>query len=301
VGRARELVLYPLSFGDVARDRVGGLMTTSDDLPQLQRLYGADLARLFDDCAVWGTYPSVTTEPSLAKRHDELLQIYQSYVLRDVSQYLRLQNTGVFNDLVTLLASMVGSQAQWETLARTVKSSSPTIREYVDILEDTFVCKRILPFTGNVVGSIRKMPKIYFVDSGLRNSALADHGDLRSRPDRGHLVEQVVFQELCKLLAPTDRLYYWRTYAGAHEVDFVIARRTSLLPIKVKDSSFRSPAIPEGMLEFSGQVMPRGGIVLNRDYVGAAKTGSTDIRFLPMALALARPDILGGILADALR
>jgi predicted AAA+ superfamily ATPase len=104
-----------------------------------------------------------------------------------------------------------------------------------------------------------------------------------------------------KLLAPTDRLYYWRTYAGAHEVDFVIARRTSLLPIKVKDSSFRSPAIPEGMLEFSGQVMPRGGIVLNRDYVGAAKTGSTDIRFLPMALALARPDILGGILADALR
>lgn len=300
VGRGRELVLYPLSFGDIAASRIPGLQASGGDIAQIQRLYGTDLIRTFEECAVWGTYPAVVTAPTIAQRHDELQQIQESYVLRDVSQFFRIQHMGVFNNLTTLLAGSVGSQVQWETLARTAKSSSQTIHSYVDLLEGTFVCRQVLPYTGGVVGSIRKMPKIYFVDSGLRNSVLSNFLALPSRADRGHLVEQVVFQELSKILEPTDRLYYWRMYAGSHEVDFVVARGESLLPIEVKDTSMTSPEVPDGLSDFAKAFAPRGAIVMNRDFAGDAMSGTTTVTFLPTAAALARPDLLRELLTPFL-
>ena len=301
VGRGRELVLYPLSFGDIAASRIPGLQASSDDVAQIQRLYGADLLRVFEECAVWGTYPGVVTSPTMPQRHDELHQIYESYVLRDVSQFFRVQHVGVFNNLTTLLAGNVGSQVQWETLARTTKSNAQTIHGYVDLLEGTFVCRQVLPYTGGVVGSVRKMPKIYFIDSGLRNSVLADFSSLPSRADRGHLVEQVAFQELCKILEPTDRLYYWRLYAGSHEVDFVVARGELLVPIEVKDSSMRTPEVPDGISDFSKAFNPRGAMVMNRDFAGEATSGATTVTFLPTAAALARPELFKDSLTQAFR
>jgi hypothetical protein len=299
VGRGRELILYPVSFGDIAASRIPGLQASSNDIAQIQRLYGTDLLHVFEECAVWGMYPAVVTAPTMAQRHDELHQIYESYVLRDVSQFFHVQHVGVFNDLTTLLAGSVGSQVQWETLARTTKSSAQTIHGYVDLLERTFVCRQVLPYTGNVVGSIRKMPKIYFIDSGLRNSVLSNFSTLSSRADRGHLVEQVVFQELCKILEPTDRLTYWRTYYSAHEVDFVVVRGESLVPIEVKDASMRNPEIPEGISDFCTTVGARRAIVMNRDFAGEAVVGTTTVTFLPTAVVLARPDLLRDLLTQA--
>src|SRR5450756_1345588 len=268
VGRGRELVLYPLSFGDIAASRIPGLQASSADLAQIQRLYGTDLLRTFEECAVWGTYPAVVTAPTMAQRHDELQQLYQSYVLRDVSQFFHIPHVGVFNNLTTLLAGSVGSQ--------------------------------VLPYTGNVVGSIRRMPKIYFIDCGLRNSVLSDFSALSSRSDRGHLVEQVVFQELCKILEPTDRLYYWRMYAGSHEVDFVVVRGESLVPIEIKDSSMRSPEVPDGISNFSKAFRPWGAIVMNRDFAGEATSGTTTVMFVPTATTPARPDLFRELLTKAL-
>jgi len=144
------------------------------------------------------------------------------------------------------------------------------------------------------------MPKIYFIDCGLRNSVLSDFSALSSRSDRGHLVEQVVFQELCKILEPTDRLYYWRMYAGSHEVDFVVVRGESLVPIEIKDSSMRSPEVPDGISDFSKAFTPRSAIVMNRDFAGEATSGTTTVMFVPTAATLARPDLFRELLTKAL-
>ncbi len=301
VGRGRELVLYPLSFSDIAASRIPGLETSFDDIAQIQRLYGPGLLRTFDECAVWGMYPAVVTASTMTERYDELQQIYQSYVLRDVSQFFRIQHTGIFNNLTVLLAGSVGSQVQWETLAKTTKSSAGTIHSYVDVLEGTFICRQVLPYTGNVVGAIRRMPKIYFIDCGLRNSVLSDLSALPSRSDRGHLVEQIVFQELCKALEPTDRLCYWRRYAGSHEVDFVVVRGESLVPIEVKDSSMSNPEVPGGISDFCEAFKPRSAIVMNRNFAGRTMSSATAVMFLPAAATLARPDLFRGLLTEAFR
>jgi hypothetical protein len=89
-------------------------------------------------------------------------------------------------------------------------------------------------------------------------------------------------------------------YAGSHEVDFVVVRGESLVPIEIKDSSMRSPEVPDGISDFSKAFTPRSAIVMNRDFAGEAMSGNTTVTFLPTAATIARPDLFRELLRNAL-
>ncbi len=65
------------------------------------------------------------------------------------------------------------------------------------------------------------MPKIFFLDTGLRNFALRNFTELSFRPDKGALFENAIFGELYKNLGVIDQLFFWRTISKT-EVDFVL-------------------------------------------------------------------------------
>lgn len=96
------------------------------------------------------------------------------------------------------------------------------------------------PFYTNSKLEIVKNPKLYFIDTGLRNAVLENFSALRT--DRGALYESFVFQELLK---QDFTCYYWRSKSKA-EVDFVIKKDGAIFPIEVKagqgqtSRSFRS-------------------------------------------------------------
>ncbi len=90
-------------------------------------------------------------------------------------------------------------------------------------------------------------------------------------------------------------------YVGSHEVDVVVARGESLVPVEVKDSNLKMPEVPEGVTDFAKAFRPRGAIVMNRDFAKEAKTGTPTVTFLPTAATLARPDLLRELLTQALR
>jgi len=60
------------------------------------------------------------------------------------------------------------------------------VERYLDVLEQTFVIRRVTPFARSRRQEIVKSPKVFFLDAGLRNMALELHG-LRRAPDRGQL------------------------------------------------------------------------------------------------------------------
>ena len=55
------------------------------------------------------------------------------------------------------------------------------------------------------------MPKIFFDDTGLRNTAISNISKLEQRPDKGQLVENAIYSQLIKNLASADELLFWRT------------------------------------------------------------------------------------------
>ena len=300
VGRSRELILYPLSFSDIVLQNISAASHTDSDFSSFHRLYAESLAALFADFAIWGGYPAVVTAPSAAERTEQLRQIYDTYVTRDVSQFLRVGRPDVYNRLVRTLALQVGSQMTWEGLASEVRSSSETVRHYVAMLQGTYVCELAMPYSSNKLTGLHKTPKAYFVDSGMRNSAVPSLAALDSRIDRGHVVEQVVFQELLKVLPATDKLYYWRTKGTAAEVDFVVTRGDRILPVEVKDSHFSEPTLPVGLARLVEDTHPRHAVVVTRDFASERAVGTTAVHFVPEGAFLARRNTLMQLLDDAL-
>ncbi|MFZ2412025.1 MAG: DUF4143 domain-containing protein, partial [Candidatus Methanoperedens sp.] len=114
----------------------------------------------------------------------------------------------------------------YENISRDISLSFQTLKKYLDAMEKSYVIIRVPPFYTNKNKEITKQPKIYFVDTGLRNAVAKAF----STEITGNLFENYVLLELIKMgFAPK----YWRTKSKA-EVDFVIEKDNMIIPIEVK-------------------------------------------------------------------
>ncbi len=101
------------------------------------------------------------------------------------------------------------------------------------------------------------MPKIYFLDTGMRNCLLENFQSPKIRTDKGELWENMVFRQLNEKY-PIDFIHYWRTSSG-QEVDFVLpgiphpkAIEAKFDKALIKNSKYRKfqEAYPEIPLQF---------------------------------------------------
>ena len=77
------------------------------------------------------------------------------------------------------------------------------------------------------------MPKVFFLDTGLRNYLINNFSEFSLRIDNGQLLENSVFSALWKSRAIMDKIYFWHT-ADGKEVDFVVQKETDFIPFEVK-------------------------------------------------------------------
>jgi predicted AAA+ superfamily ATPase len=162
----------------------------------------------------------------------------QTYVERDVRQLSQVTDLVAFRTLAQLAALRTGQVLVISTIARDAKLNAVTAGRYLDLLETSFLIRRLPPFLKNRSSRLIKSPKLYFTDSGLAAhlagvvSLEAGHEELL----RGALFETYVAQNLAALLEahrPEARLSYWHEQ-GRHEVDFVIEAGRKVFAIEVK-------------------------------------------------------------------
>jgi predicted AAA+ superfamily ATPase len=116
-----------------------------------------------------------------------------------------------------------------------------TVEEYLNVIEQTFICKRIYPFHKNYSKEITKTPKLYFLDLGLRNFILNNFNDLNLRTDKGSLFENFYLTEiLSKDHYMMDKVNFWRT-TNKTEIDFKIQDESGLKAIEVKWADPKRP------------------------------------------------------------
>jgi hypothetical protein len=119
----------------------------------------------------------------------DIKDIYQSYVEKDLTDFLRVDNVDAFNRVVGLLANQIGALLNIESLARTARLPRTVVENYLTILDHTFVIKLIFPFFRNYAKEITKTPKVYFLDLGLRNFVISRFAELDFRNDTGKFLE----------------------------------------------------------------------------------------------------------------
>ena len=276
-GRKRIFYLYPLSFLEYVSAKDSPLVKLIG-VKELSSYTRERIVGQLSRFLVWGGYPKIAIEENIEAKEQFLKEIYSSYIERDIIGFLEIKNTTAFTNLVSILASQVGQLVNTQELSSTLNVERKTVEKYLEILERTFVIERISPFFRNVRKELTKMPKIYFLDIGLRNFALGDLKSFEERHDKGAILENFLFTELRK---QTDAKFnFWRTKEKA-EVDFVVEQRfDEPVPIEVKATSLKSPEISRSFRSFLNVYKPKHAFVVNLGFQGSTKIKSTEAQFL---------------------
>jgi len=229
----------------------------------------------------FGGYPKVILEDKEEEKRRIMNEIYRSYLEKDISYLLGAGKTDDFARLLRVMASQIGNLVNISELASLLGLSMPTIKNYLYYLEHTYILKRVSPYFKNPRKEIIKSPVYYFCDLGLRNFAAGVFGKIDPDTSDGFLFENFVFGVLGEKTRDTsDRINFWRTKDNA-EVDFVLSRGQSVIPIEVKKQSLRQPQIKRSLRSFVAKYHPQEAYVVNLSLQDTLRLENSQIIFIP--------------------
>lgn len=189
-----------------------------------------------EDFLIFGCYPEVLLAENQVAKQAILEELVASYLFKDILALDRLRSPELLLDITKCLAFQVGNEVSFNEISQTVGADLKKVQRYVDVLEKSFVIKKVRAFSKNPRHEISKKAKFYFYDTGVRNAVIHQFNALTNRNDVGALWENFIFMELFKksnLNNSIDSFYFWRTKAGA-EIDLVIESNGRLEAVECK-------------------------------------------------------------------
>ncbi len=234
----------------------------------------------FKEYLVFGGHPKIPLLESAELKIQELKDIYNDYIRKDIQDIAKIENIDAYNNLIQLLASQIGNLLNTLEISNTIALNHITLKKYLFLLENSFVVSSVKPYFQNKRKELSKMPKIYLEDLGLRNAVLSDFKHLNLRSDLGSMVENFVFNELDKSKTVLAKINFWRTLSK-QEVDFVYQTSDEIIPIEVKFRIFKEPKIPSGLKSFIQYYTPKKAVIVTQDFLGIHKFKKTKIYFMP--------------------
>jgi predicted AAA+ superfamily ATPase len=220
-GRKVVFEMFPLTFGEFLDFR-GVPYRRRETFPEMrfdpheyERLKG-----LYEEFVTFGGLPDVVLETRPSVRHDLLNDIFSSYINIDVRTLADFQKIGELQQLMRLLALRIGNKLDITKLASTIGLSRPTVMQYLDFLEMTYVIRRLPAFAGGDKPSALAK-KLYFCDNGIA-SILANLSE-------GAMFENAVFNQLWQY----GRLNYLAK-GNEYEVDFILTQDDRSAALEVK-------------------------------------------------------------------
>ncbi len=295
VGRVFSFELHPFSFHEFlnARDKklAALFLEVRSDVVRLIlegkdfRARGKDilvpeLLKEFGEYVTYGGYPEVVKSDSDEEKVMVLKNIFNTYLEKDIISYLQITDTGKFRKLVSVLSAITGGLVSYDKLVKSCGGYFKEITGLLDVLEQTYVVKFLRPFHKNMVTELRKSPKVYFHDCGIRNYAISNFNALDIREDAGKLAENFVLNEVSSY---SENMFvnFWRTTAKA-EVDVILTVGERVVPIEVKFENMKEGEITRSFLSFIETYGPEFAIVATRDFWGERRVGKTVVKFIPI-------------------
>ncbi len=292
VGRLLEFDLMPLNFYEylnyadegLARmylqwhERVMALISEGRDfdIKKDPDILAKEMLKHLDTFVTFGGYPAVVAADGKDEKEMLLRNMLNNYIDKDIVSFLQITDTIKFRKLVTAIAASDGSMIKMEELATQIGSYFKELSKLIDVLEQTYVIRRISPYHKNLLTELKKARKTYFVDIGLRNALIENFSSLENRPDAGVLAENFILNEIFE----HSKVHFWRTTAKT-EVDFV-AEGKSLLPIEAKFQHFANAKVNKSLYGFLGEYKPAEALMITRDFWGERSFKQSKIKFVPI-------------------
>ncbi|MGI9318112.1 MAG: ATP-binding protein [bacterium] len=185
---------------------------------------------------------------------------YQTYIERDVRQIIQLKDASLFDKFMRLLAGRSGQVINYQSLASDVGVDGKTIKEWLSILEASFVIFKLSPYFENFGKRVIKSPKYYFIDTGLLSYLLGIEKpeQVTRDPLVGQLFENMIVLEALKTRYNQGRspnLYFYRDSHG-NEIDLLYTSGRKLVGIEIKSSATFTRHFKKTLLRFSEKQQP---------------------------------------------
>jgi predicted AAA+ superfamily ATPase len=248
-GRKWEYIMYPLSFAEMVSYH--GLMTEKRMLPH----------RL-----LYGYYPDVIN--NVGNERQTLKLLSESYLYKDILQWEGIQKPDKLTKLLQALAYQIGSEVSFSEIGNTIGLDSKTVEKYISLLEKCFIVFRLGSFSRNLRNELKNSKKIYFYDTGIRNTVISDFSDVNVRQDIGGLWENFVISERRKFIEYNNlwaNTYFWRT-TQQQEIDYIENSDGMLAAFEIKWNPKAKAKLP---LTFSKNYQNIDFKIINKDNIEA--------------------------------
>lgn len=215
-GRTGLLHLLPLSI---------------DELTQAGKAFGG-----FEDYVIHGFLPRVHSQNQRPFR--AYANYYQTYIERDVRQLIELKDVSLFEKFIKLLAGRVGQLMDYQALSNAVGVTTKTIKQWLSVLEASYVVVKLPPYFENFGKRVVKSPKYFFADVGLLAYLLGIEtpNQVLRDPLLGSIFENLVVIDVLKQRYNSGydaNLYFFRDSNG-NEIDLLCKTSSGLVGIEIK-------------------------------------------------------------------
>ena len=178
-GRGDEIRVHPLTFSEI------------------YPLYNEDWNKAWSDYTIYGGIPLVFLYKKDEDKVKLLKNLLKETYLKDLIERNNIKNIEEFEELLQILASTIGALVNPKKLEDTLRSvkhvdlTAPTIKQYLDYLQDAFFVSKVLRYDIKGKKYISTPFKCYLTDIGLRNACL----DFR-QIEATHIMENIIYNEL---------------------------------------------------------------------------------------------------------
>jgi predicted AAA+ superfamily ATPase len=208
----------------------------------------SEIRHLFPQEEHWirGGFPNALLAGNALISRKWLDDFTETFIHRDLARLGFVVPTGLLRNMLSMLAHLHGSLLNVSKLASSLGVSHTTANKYLELLEGSFLIRRLPPYYVNLGKRLIKAHKFYIRDSGMLHHLLRifDIENLRGNPAIGASWEGYVIEQIIREAPEFTDFYFYRTQHGA-EVDLLLITPSGKrVAIEIKFSN--SPVISKG-------------------------------------------------------
>lgn len=188
-----------------------------------------------------------------------------SYLKEEIMAEARLRNIATFSKFLESAAFSNGEIVNFTNIASDCGVSSPTIKEYFHILEDTLTGRFLPAFQKKPKRRVISSPKFYYFDIGIVNYLLKRGNIEHGSETFGNAFEHFIYNEIYAHSNYSGLDYsicYWRTTSQI-EVDFILGDHE--VAIEVKSTNNATPRHTKGLKSFAEEYHVKSLILISND------------------------------------
>ena len=211
-GRYVSFRINPLSYKEVLE--LKGIEKSTDEV--------------FEDYMKWGSLPNRFEFESEEAIKNYLYGVFDSIILRDVVERLKIRDTSLFNLILQYIVDTIGREFSAENIMNFLRNegrevSTLTIYSYLDALCKALLIRKVYRYDVHGKAVLKTLNKYYVTDLGI-----AQIKNNKTEIDRCYAIENIVYNEL--IIKGYD-VYTGKTKKG--EIDFVATKPNKKIYIQV--------------------------------------------------------------------